>query len=306
MNPYEAKQAARRERLEAAAARADRLAASMYKSAKAASDVIPFGQPIMVGHYSEGRDRRYRARFQAKFARSFELTKKAEYLRGIAAGVGNAGISSDDPEAVVKLREELATLKGTQAFMVAANKIIRAFYNAGCRDENSGDVWPAYLSKMRYLRPEITEAQAKKLLEADCIGRRGFPDYKTKNNGANIRRIEARIAQLTRERARAVLVERELEGGIKWREDPDENRLMLIFPGKPPEATRSILKANGFRWSPTNSAWQRQLNNGARQSAEWAVRQILGKPTASAGAEVAAFIDPTGGLQAAGLLKVEA
>lgn len=293
MNSYEAKQERRRERLEAAAERADRLSAAMYKSAKAAADVIPFGQPILVGHHSEQRDRNYRARFNRKFERSFELTKKAQYLRGLAASVGSGGISSDDPEAVVKLREELAKLENLQRLMKLANAAIR-------REKKNGEA--AQLSAiMKVLGCD--ESRARKLLEPDFCGRIGFADYQTKNNGANIRRIEARIASLARRPTE--LVERELEGGITWREDPDENRLMLIFPGKPPEATRSILKSNGFRWSPTNGAWQRQLNNGARQSAEWAMRQILGKPTASASTEVAAMIDPGGALQAAGLLKVE-
>ena len=264
MNSYEMKQEGRRERLLAAAERAERLSASMHRAAKAAADVIPFGQPILVGHHSEGRDRRYRARFQRQYERSFELSKKAEYYRGLAESVGNAGISSDDPEAVVKLKGELEALEKKQRLMKLANAAIR-------REKKNGV--PAQLSALMTVLG-CSEATALKLLQPDCCGRIGFADFETKNNGANIRRIEARIAQLTRERASAVPVERELDGGITWREDPDENRLMLIFPGKPPEATRGILKRCGFRWSPTNGAWQRQLNNGARQSAEWALKQI--------------------------------
>lgn len=294
MNSYEQKQEDRRERLLAAAAKAERLSASMHRAAKAAADVIPFGQPIMVGHHSEGRDRRYRARFQRQYERSFELSKKAEYYRGLAAGVGNAGISSDDPEAVVKLREELEKLETLQRLMKLANAAIR-------REKKNGEA--AQLSAIMKILG-CSESRARQLLTPDFCGRIGFADYQTKNNGANIRRIEARIASLARRPTE--LVERALEGGITWREDPDENRLMLIFPGKPPEATRKTLKSNGFRWSPTNGAWQRQLNNGARQAGEWALRQIQGKPTASASPEVAAMIDPSGRLQQAGLLQVKA
>src|SRR5436309_1213505 len=107
MNSYELKVEARRERLLAAADKAERLSAAMHKAASAAASVIPFGQPILVGHHSEGRDRRYRARFNAKYERSFELSKKAAALRSAAESIGKAGISSDDPDAVVKLREEL-------------------------------------------------------------------------------------------------------------------------------------------------------------------------------------------------------
>lgn len=293
MNSYEAKIEARRERLLALADKMQAASDAAYRRARDMASVIPMGQPILVGHYSEKRDRNYRARIWRTQGRCVELQKKAEYYRGLAAGVGNGGISSDDPEAVVKLREELAKLENLQRMMKLANAAIR-------REKKNGE--PAQLSAiMKVLGCD--ESRARKLLAPDFCGRIGFADYQLKNNGANIRRIEARIASLARRPTE--LVERELEGGIRWREDPDENRLMLIFPGKPPASTREVLKKNGFRWSPTNGAWQRQLNNGARQSAEWVVRQILGKPTASASPEVAAMIDPGGALRDAGLLKVE-
>lgn len=40
-------------------------------------------------------------------------------------------------------------------------------------------------------------------------------------------------------------------------------RLQLIFDGKPEDAVRDILKKNGFKWSPKNGAWQRQLTDNA-------------------------------------------
>lgn len=42
-----------------------------------------------------------------------------------------------------------------------------------------------------------------------------------------------------------------------------ENRLQLVFDGKPEEEERNILKKNGFRWSPRFKAWQRQLTENA-------------------------------------------
>src|SRR5947207_1571026 len=71
------------------------------------ADAIPFGQPILVGHHSEKRDRRFRARIDGKFRKGIALHKKAEDLKHRAASVGTAGISSDDPEAIEKLREKV-------------------------------------------------------------------------------------------------------------------------------------------------------------------------------------------------------
>lgn len=53
------------------------------------------------------------------------------------------------------------------------------------------------------------------------------------------------------------------------------NRIQLIFDGKPDEETRTLLKQNAFKWSPKNSAWQRQLTINARN----AVRIIIKKLT---------------------------
>jgi len=46
----------------------------------------------------------------------------------------------------------------------------------------------------------------------------------------------------------------------------DLMRLQLLFDGKPSEEIRTILKSNGFRWSPSNKAWQRLLNDNALYS----------------------------------------
>ncbi len=37
-----------------------------------------------------------------------------------------------------------------------------------------------------------------------------------------------------------------------------------MFNEKPDADTRLILKRNGFRWSPKNGSWQRQLTPNAR------------------------------------------
>lgn len=50
----------------------------------------------------------------------------------------------------------------------------------------------------------------------------------------------------------------------------DENRLQLIFPEKPEENVRAVLKSHGFRWSNRFGAWQRQLTENA-VSAVWTV-----------------------------------
>ena len=58
----------------------------------------------------------------------------------------------------------------------------------------------------------------------------------------------------------------------------EENRVQIIFDGKPDADVRAALKQNSFRWAPSQGAWQRMLTqNGicaARQVTEvWMPRE---------------------------------
>lgn len=52
-------------------------------------------------------------------------------------------------------------------------------------------------------------------------------------------------------------------GGVRVLQNTDQNRLQLFFPGKPEQETITQLKSRGFKWSPRNQAWQRQLTPNA-------------------------------------------
>jgi len=245
---YAERVAARRERLEEAAARAMQASNTVYRQAKDMAGCIPFGQPILVDHYSAGRDRRFRARIHDKFGKAFALADRAIELAARAASVGTGGISGDDPEAIAKLREQIESAKASQERMKQVNKVIRVHKTQEGR-----------VSALVALG--ISEPDAAELLAPDFAGRIGFPSYALANNNANIRRMEGRIAELE---ALAKRVSAEREGnGYTYREDAVENRVMFLFEGKPADAVRAILKANGFKWSPTRSAWVRQMTGNA-------------------------------------------
>ena len=171
-------------------------------------------------------------------------------------GVGTGGISSDDPQAVEKLRAKLNTLEKEQEAMKAANAAIRM------KDTAKGD---AKLAAMGYTPERIAE-----LRKPDFCGRIGYPAYLLSNNNANIHRVRDRIEAL--EKRNAIQDEGwEFDGG-RVAFNRDENRLQILFDDKPDEDMRSELKGFGFRWSPRNKAWQRQLTNNAI----WAAKQIKG------------------------------
>src|SRR3546814_17632622 len=130
---YEEKQGERRERLLAAADKAEARADQAYRRADLREEVsgILFGQPILVGHHSERRHRRTIARAEAAMGRAVAESKRADELRRKAASVGHAGISSEDPEAGEKIADKVAGLEAKQARLKAANAASRTRKKVG-------------------------------------------------------------------------------------------------------------------------------------------------------------------------------
>lgn len=254
MNSYEERLEARRQRLLERAERKRREANGHKSTADQMASVIPFGQPILVGHYSEKSDRRYRERIYGHMRKWIDLDNYARELERRAESVGTAGISSGDPEAVLKLKAQVARLEEKQEKMKQVNRAIRAG-----NDED-----------LRLMG--LSDAIIAKLRTPDFLGRVGFADYELKNNNANIRRIKQRIAQLEQaSQAEA----KEIQGdGFKVEESPEENRILFFFDDKPAEEIRRLLKQSGFKWSPTRGAWVRFLNSAGRAAASYVIQKL--------------------------------
>lgn len=176
------------------------------------------------------------------------------YIQGLLdkiRSVGTGGISSDDPQAVEKLEAKLAALEKHQELMKAANSAIRM------KDPTKGD---AKLAELGYTPEDIA-----KLREPDFCGRIGYPAYLLQNNNANIRRIRGRIEEL-KKRSENTPEGWEFDGG-RVVVNTAENRLQIIFDGKPNADIRTELKGEGFRWAPSQGAWQRQLTDNAMRAA---------------------------------------
>ena len=76
---------------------------------------------------------------------------------------------------------------------------------------------------------------------------------------ANIRRVQQRIDDL---KNRGEFGGWTFPGG-EAKINESENRLQLFFEEKPTEDQRRELKSNGFKWAPSQGAWQRQLTKNA-------------------------------------------
>lgn len=255
------------------------------------------GTPVLIGHHSEKRHRRLLDKLWNMDGKAYEHYKTAEHLRQRAAAAKqNPAISSDDPAAVIKLKEKLAQLEAQQAHMVAVNKVIHKIAkrpkmeDAGTLYLGSPEraaIWkrndekfnefakglPALAPKLAEMAG-ISETEARVLLTPDELQRYGYVSYQLSNNNAEIRRLRTRIEDLSKKRVEAVLTpetERSY-GDIKVIENAADNRLQIAFPAKPSKDVIKALRSAGFHWSPTNGTWQRMLTNDARWKAEYVLK----------------------------------
>jgi len=167
-----------------------------------------------------------------------DIQKLLEQIRSTGMG----GISADDPQAIEKLQSKLDELEKLQVMM----KDINAYY----RKNKTLDGYPN-------MSPKIVE-QIKIYMS---FGDKPYPTYALANNNAEIRRLKKRISDLN-QRDETTYAGWEFNGG-KVEMNKQENRLQVFFEGKPDEDIRTILKKNGFHWSPKAKAWQRQLTDKA-------------------------------------------
>jgi hypothetical protein len=172
-------------------------------------------------------------------------------------------ISADRPDAPDALQAKIDAALKLQDQMKAINAIVRQPTNDTQK-----------IAAMQAIG--VSADAARKALQPDFAGRKGFPSYALRNNAANIDRMQSRIADLATERARPLGAATFDGGTIK--ENADLNRIQVTFDGKPDEAMRAQLKANGFKWAPSMQVWQRQRTQNARDAIQRIFRVKLEPP----------------------------
>ena len=208
------------------------------------------------------------------------LMEKLNYLQSYVESIENLKVMeqpilSSDANAIELLEEKLEKLEAAQTMMKAAN---------------------AYYKKHGTLEgcPELTSEQSQEIQKEMTKRRERSPQYyndkpfarlELTNNNAAIKNTEARLNRLKREKE---IGTNETETSFfTMVENKELMRLQLAFEGKPEPAVREVLKKNGFRWSPKNGCWQRQLTDNARYSVkrvlqtleEMAKEQTVGEQT---------------------------
>lgn len=257
---YEAKRQARYERLQAAARKAASESNALIEQSHRMASVIPFGQPILVGHYSEKSDRNYRARIENKFRKGYELYQRSQELTSRAESVAaNNAIYSDDPSAPERLAEKVQKLEAEQAQYKAINKAHAAYLKN-----------PASLDKS-----ELSE-ELKTLIRNYKPTYSWTPHpvapYTLTNLSANIRQAKERLEKVTKRQAMETTTE--TINGATIEVNPSENRIRVQFPDRLSPEDYNTMKRNGFRWSRTLEAFSAYCNRHSLEAARTVAQRL--------------------------------
>ena len=185
-----------------------------------------------------------------------DMYSRAEHYLNLLRRAHCQPIKSNDPEAIEALTYKLNRLQAERDRMKATN----AYYRQHKTLEGCPDLDPEE-------RRNIESHWA-----AGWYTGTPYPPYALQNSLANVKRLQDRLNSL--QTAKSATHDDEEHDGYTYHEDTEQMRVQLIFDGKPDDDTRALLKSYGFRWSPRNSAWQRQLTDNGRRSARQLMREL--------------------------------
>ena len=201
---------------------------------------------------------------EKQIAREESLWKEYNNIKGILdkiRQIGTGPVDLTDPNAREMLQDQLDRLQER----LDRGKQLNAYYRKhktftgfpGMSDEDS-----------KKLSAEFEDTRAR----CPWVSK-PFPDYELTSLRGKIKRVQARIEDLNRLEAiqKAPEDTTRFDGGEIIR-NAELNRLQIVFDDIPDEETRNALKAESFRWSPKNQAWQRQLTTNAERAARRALK----------------------------------
>lgn len=204
---------------------------------------------------------------QKQNARRESLLKEYKDIDAILdkiRSVGTGAVNLADPHAREILTDQLNACQKSLDDAKAAN----AYY----RKHKTLDGCPGIGQKERewLTRPGVfAKGDGSPLELYGCP----FPPYELQSRRGYIKRVADRLAELDKRQAeQAYPTESTKFDGGEIVRNLEADRLQILFDDKPNDEMRAKLKNNGFRWSPRNKAWQRQLT----QNAEYAARRVLG------------------------------
>lgn len=187
----------------------------------------------------------------------------------------NDKIENTDPYAIEKISGKIKFMENAHDVTLMYRKQCK---KAGISTMNWNDP-PEDVEKRKEVNREVIKLAQEKGYSIEQIKQglnHPFPQNQTQEIARNKQRLEE---MQKRKEAVEKLAEKEPEnggnagtvgrvdfdGGYVY-ENLEMDRIQIIYDGKPDKDTISTLKHNGFHWTPSQGAWQRQLNRNGRMA----------------------------------------
>ena len=183
-------------------------------------------------------------------------------------------IDNTDPYAIEKITGKIKYMEDVHNVTLLYNKI--------CKQNGLANVtWADRTDEERAKRKEVISQTAKEAREkeySEAAIKEGINSPFIANQTAEIRRNKQRLEEL--QKRQEVIEEKkknesgesgensgrvDFDGGYIY-ENPELDRIQIIYDSKPERDVIDRLKHHGFRWSPSQGAWQRQLNRNGRRA----------------------------------------
>lgn len=196
-----------------------------------------------------------------------KAAKNAVERSAFPYGMPGDAIRANNRGAPELIKAKIAELRKKHGQMKAANAAIRS--------AKAGDVEAMVQAVMDATGWRDGTARLVVCPPQAWMGR-GFAAYQLSGELAEIKRLEDRLGSIERNRERGTVSKTHNTsiGAVEVVENGDAARIQILFDGKPDSTTRDLLKGNGFRWAPSEGAWQRHLNNNGRYAAQYVISKL--------------------------------
>lgn len=166
-------------------------------------------------------------------------------------------ILSNDENAIELLNDKLEKLIEEQEKM----KKVNAYYRKNKTLEGCEELTPEEIEKLKEEMSSQWHFEDKP-----------FCTYVLTNNNSRIRHTRIRLENLKKVKEQG---NQEAENEFfKVVENTEIMRLQILFDGKPEPEVRVILKSHGFKWAPSQGAWQRQLTSNAKYALSRVIKEL--------------------------------
>jgi len=251
---YEERKESKIERCLERIADLNEISSQEFDRARSLQSVIPLGQPILVGHHSEGRHRAHLKRIDSAYRKGTEAYDKAAYYEKRATNARKSrSISGDDPEVMNRYQKKLENLLKTQEYMKGVNK-----------------AWKQ--GKAALIAFGLSESESENLASDT---KKPCPTWMLSNNNAEIRRVKEKIEAL--KKLDGMDAENIKFNGGEFVVNVEINRVQFVFEDIPAQEIRALLKSHGFKWSPMEKAWQRQRTLNAVNASKRLIEEHFNK-----------------------------